>query len=412
MDCRGRSTARIDVSWLTNLATDIWGGLTALGKTIVNTATPVAAKIVDTLRRGVQAVEEALKKEFREPPSTERERLERELQNVNEQLMRLRKRRDARGELTDSEKRQVDHLLGERAELAKELDALDQATTAEDIVGDEEKYQPVEIDAAHTHILQYHVGQFTHNKSCRVCGREMFLQSRRDTPIAGTRDFFWACVGYYDSRRHCEHSESLNAADLNVFVNVKRPDFELSPEELSKLVLEERTKQIRTAMRDVISRARSAGTGVEGYRCPVHKERLVLREKGTPSGFLDQFFLGCPRHDTDGKGCNYVVKIKSPAQFGAVFDATGEGSLIQVAGVGPTSPSPANHGKPWTPELVEQMVRAYEQGVSVDQIANIFQRSTISIYLKLQGMGKLTPDQVAIALGRSAGEAAGRHTRH
>ena len=220
MDCRGRSTARIDVSWLTNLATDIWGGLTALGKTIVNTATPVAAKIVDTLRRGVQAVEEALKKEFREPPSTERERLERELQNVNEQLMRLRKRRDARGELTDSEKRQVDHLLGERAELAKELDALDQATTAEDIVGDEEKYQPVEIDAAHTHILQYHVGQFTHNKSCRVCGREMFLQSRRDTPIAGTRDFFWACVGYYDSRRHCEHSESLNAADLNVFVRV------------------------------------------------------------------------------------------------------------------------------------------------------------------------------------------------
>jgi len=58
------------------------------------------------------------------------------------------------------------------------------------------------------------------------------------------------------------------------------------------------------------------------------------------------------------------------------------------------------------------MVRAYEQGVSVDQIANIFQRSTISIYLKLQGMGKLTPDQVAIVLGRSAGEAAGQHTRH
>jgi len=58
------------------------------------------------------------------------------------------------------------------------------------------------------------------------------------------------------------------------------------------------------------------------------------------------------------------------------------------------------------------MVRAYEQGVSVDQIANIFQRSPTSIYLKLQGMGKLTPDQVAIALGRSAGETAGRHTRH
>ena len=120
----------------------------------------------------------------------------------------------------------------------------------------------------------------------------------------------------------------------------------------------------------------------------------------------------CPRHDTDGKGCNYVVKIKSPAQFGAVFGATGEGSLIQVAGVGPTSPSPANHGKPWTPELAEQVARAYEQGVSVEQIAEIFQRSPTSIYLKLQGMGTLTPDQVAIALGQFTGDAAGQHTQH
>lgn len=400
------------MSWLTNLAGDIWGGLTALGKTIVDAATPVAAKIVDTLRRGVLAVEEALKKEFRKPPATERERLERELENVNEQLVRFRKRRDARGELTESEKRQVDHLLRERAELAKEIDALDQATTAEDIVSEENKYRPVEIDTAQTHILQYHVGQFTHNKSCRVCGRAMILQSTLDTPVAGTGDFFWSCIGYYDTRRQCKHSESLNAADLNLFVNVKRPEFELSPEELSKLVLEERTKQVRTAMRDVISKARRDRTGVEGYRCPIHKERLVPREKRTPDGFLDQFFLGCPRYDADGNGCHYVVKIKSPAQFGAVFDATGEGSLIQVAGVGPTSSSPANHGKPWTLELAEQVARAYEQGVSVQQIAEIFERSPTSIFLKLQGMGKLTADQVAIALGRPAGDAAGQHTRH
>src|SRR5690606_9735747 len=131
-------------------------------------------------------------------------------------------------------------------------------------------------------------------------------------------DFFWACVGYYDSRRRCLHSEPLTASDFRLFVNVRRQGFKLAPIELSELVLDQRPGRGRTAMRDLIERLQSTRQGIDGYRCPIHKERLVPREKRLPEGLLDQFFLACPRFDADGNGCNYLVKIKSPAQFSAV----------------------------------------------------------------------------------------------
>jgi len=318
------------MSWLSQLAGNIWGGLTSLGKTIVNATAPVVANVVDTLRRGVEAVHEALKKEFRPPPADERARIERDLEDVNERIMRLRKRYYQRGHLTDTDKRENEHLLHQRTELTKELDELDQAAAAEDLVKDEDEYQAVEIDTRLTHILQYHLGQFTFNKKCRECGRAMILQSKQNRPVASTDDFFWGCVGYYDTRKQCKHSEPLSAGDLHLFVNTKRPEFELTPDELSKIVLDDHPGEIRTAMRDVIGRLRRSREGVEGYRCPIHKERLIPREKRSPEGLIDQFFLGCPRYDVEGHGCNYIVKIKSPAQFSAIFDATGEGGVMRV----------------------------------------------------------------------------------
>lgn len=390
------------MSWLSDLASSAWKGITSLGKSIADATAPAVTRIVDTLRRGVEAVQEALKREFREPPATERERIERDLEEINERIMRLRKRYYERGHLSEADKRENEHLLRQRTELAKELDALDQTATAEEIVKEEDKYQPLEITAELTHILQYHLGQFTFNKNCRACGRAMILQSKRDRAVAGTEDFFWGCVGYYDTRRPCKHSEALCASDLNLFVNVKRHEFELAPAELSDIVLERRPGRVRTAMRDLVGRLRRTRQGVSGYRCPIHKERLVLREKRSPEGLLDQFFMGCPRYDADGHGCNYLVKIKSPAQFSAVFEATGEGGLIHVTESGSATPSPANHGKPWTEELGEQVARAYEQKLSIAQIADVFQRSPASIYLKLQNMGKLRAEDVASDLAHRA----------
>ena len=402
------------MSWLSDLAASAWKGITSVGKSIADAAAPAVEGIVDTLRRGVEAVQDALKREFREPPATERERIERDLEEVNERIMRLRKRYYERGHLSEADKRENEHLLRQRTELAKELDALDQTATAEEIVKEEDNYQPLEINAELTHILQYHLGQFTFNKNCPVrgCGRAMILQSNRDRPVAGTDDFFWGCIGYYNTRKPCRHRETLRASDLNLFVNFKRREFELAPAELSDIVLEQHTARVRTAMRDVVSRLRRTRQGVDGYRCPIHKERLVLREKRSPDGLLDQFFLGCPRYDDDGHGCNYVVKIKSPAQFSAVFEATGEGGLIHVTGSGSAASTPANHGKHWNDELSEQVARAYDRKLTITQIAEIFQRSPASIYHKLQGMGKLSAEDIDLALGLGDASGSGRRIEH
>jgi hypothetical protein len=399
------------MSWITDLAESAWRGITSIGKSIVNVAAPVAAKVVETLRRGMDTVQEALRKEFRAPPSSERERIERDLEEVNERIMRLRKRHYERG-LCESYKRENEHLRQQRAGLIRELDALDQVKTAEDIVEEENKYEPVHIDANLTHILQYHLGQFTFNKTCPVCRRPMILQCTRDMAVASTKDFFWGCISYYDGERSDQHKVLLSAGDLDLFVNMKRPEFDLGASDLAEIVLKQHPNRVRTAMRDVIANGRRAQAGVDGYRCPIHKERLILLEKKSPEGLLDQFFLGCPRYDADKQGCNCKVKVKSPAQFSAIFDAEGEGGLLHVIGNGAQPSGPVNHGKPWTEDLAQQVVRAYEQGVSVSQIAEIFERTSTSIYLKLQSMGKLTHEQVEIALGRHVGVEANPHTRH
>jgi len=376
---------------------NVWEGITSLGKAIVGVAGPMVATIVDTLRCGVQAVQDALKREFRDPPAAKRERIERELEDVNCRTMSLRKRYHKRGHLSDSDKRENERLHRQRAELAKELETLDQTATAEDIVKKADKYQPLHINLELTHILQYHVGQSTFNKNCRVCGRAMLLQYKREHPVAVTDDFSWGCIGYYHRKKHCRHSEPLSASDFNLFVNVCRPEFDLAPAELSELLFEQHSKKVQEAMRDLIGSGQRTRQGIDGYRCPIHKERLLLREKHSPTGLIDQFLLGCPRYDKHDNGCNYLVKIISPAQFSAVFEATGEGGLIQVTDSGSAPPIAVNHRKPWTAELDAHVVRAYEQRLSIAQICAIFQQSETSIRFKLQQLGKISLDDANAA---------------
>jgi len=395
------------MGWLNDRASSAWPEIVSLGKSIVDAARTPVTQVLDTLRRGVEAVQDALKREFRGLPATERERIERDIEDVNERIMRLRMRYYERGHLSGSDKRENGHLHRQRAELAKQLDALDQTTTAADIVREEEKYDVLQIDAQLTHILQYHLGQVTFNKNCHACGRAMILQSKVQTAVAATNDFFWACIGYYRNKKPCRTSVPLSSNDLNLFVNVRRREFELAPAELSEIVLEQRPGLVRTAICDMIGYLRRTRQGIQGYRCPIHKERLVLREKLLSDGLLDQFFLGCPRHDVYGNGCNYVVKIKSPAQFSAVFEATGECGLLQVTESGSAASVAANHGKEWTDELNAQVVRAHEQKLSIAQIAAIFQRSETSIRFQLQRLGKIGPDKLSVALGRVALDDAG-----
>ena len=58
----------------------------------------------------------------------------------------------------------------------------------------------------------------------------------------------------------------------------------------------------------------------DNYICPIHGNSLILRQKNSFNGALDQFFLSCSFWNGDKPGsCNYKVKIKSPAQLAAVL---------------------------------------------------------------------------------------------
>lgn len=377
---------------LSDFVSNMWYRITSLGKAIVGVAGPAVTTMVDALRRGVEAVQYELRRGFRDHPATKRERIDRELEDVNCRTMLLRKRYYERGHLSASDKRQNERLHRQRAELAKELEALDQTATAEVIVKEADKYRPLQINVELTHILQYHVGQSTFNKNCRVCGRAMLLQYKREQPVAAIDDFFWVCIGNHSRKKHCQRAEPLSASDFNLFVNVCRPEFDLAPIELSDLLFEQHPKKVQEAMRDLIVSGQRTRNGIDGYRCPIHKERLLLREKRSPARLIDQFLLGCPRYDKDDNGCNYLVKIKSPAQFSAVFEATGEGGLIQVIDSGSAPPIAVDHEQLWTAELDAHVVRAYEQRLSIAQICAIFQRSETSIRFKLQQLGKISLD--------------------
>jgi hypothetical protein len=52
----------------------------------------------------------------------------------------------------------------------------------------------------------------------------------------------------------------------------------------------------------------------------VHNEPLVLKEKKVSTGLLDNYFLSCPRWLPKSLGCNYIVKLKSPAQLASVLE--------------------------------------------------------------------------------------------
>src|SRR4030095_17112356 len=118
------------MDWLSDHASNAWPGIASLGKSIVDAARSSVTQVVDTLRRGVEAVQDALKREFRGLPATERERIERDLEDVNERIMRLRMRYYERSYLSESDKRKNGHLHRLRAELAKKLAALDHTTSA------------------------------------------------------------------------------------------------------------------------------------------------------------------------------------------------------------------------------------------------------------------------------------------
>lgn len=379
------------MSWLFNLGRAVVDGVVTAGRAIVAATTPVVVRVVETAHRVINAIRDGISREFRPPPKSERERIERDLEEVNARIMALRARYHGAGSLSEADKRENQRLRDRRNDLARELEAIDNIFHAEDIVDEHNQYREVEIDDDLAHVLQFHAGQSTTNKKCPVCGRAMILQWSRDLEVARVPNFFWGCTGYYFEPRKCLHKDKLTTADLQLFVNVSHREFAMSPQDLAEATLKMAPQRVREAMQDLVSQARGSRTGVERYRCPIHKERLLPRKKGDATTLLDEFFLGCPRWLPDQRGCNFVIKLKAPAQIAAVLDASGAGGVLDVIDSLAAPARQRNVGKPWSPDDDVALTLAFDTGATIVQLCEKFERNEGGITARLVRLGKLLP---------------------
>ena len=316
------------MGFLSSLVSGFFDTVKAVGKAIIEVTAPAVSYVVENAQRLVKAVWQAVEEEYRDPPKDERERLEQDLNEVNAQIQELRERHQSRGRLTETERRNFEHLKEMRQLLTEDIRALDKVCHAEEIAESINDYESLVITDHESHILQYHVGQSTHNKPCPRCGRPMVLQWQQAIKVAHRKDFFWGCSGF--TFNQCRHTEPMSDSDFNLFLNTNRSEFELTPQELADFTFYKNPARVTEAMRDIKSKLAKRKKGVNEYRCPFHMEKLILHEKKNYNGLEDQFFLGCPRWQPNNSGCNYIVKLKSAAQLSAVMHASGEGGVVAV----------------------------------------------------------------------------------
>ncbi|MGH8501650.1 MAG: hypothetical protein ACREVE_04105 [Gammaproteobacteria bacterium] len=313
---------------------EIWGDIKWVGRGFIEIAVPRVRKIIEKI---VSAVAEAVAASVRPEPSDPIGARERELAEVNKQIMRLRERYHTSGALSAHERRNLEHLTAERAKLTQALEELQRIKTAEQVWKHQGEYSATQITDNTAHILQYDVGQSTDNKMCPNCARPMVLQWQRALQTAKVRDFFWGCSGWYVLRRNgeraCEGKQRLSSADLQMFANLSRPEFQLSSPELTGLITAAGSADRLRRPLDEIQHEHGRGKrGTELYRCPAHGEALRLKRNHNGHGILDEYSLRCPWWLPGNAGCNYLVKLKSAAQLSAILDAECGSGVIAATG--------------------------------------------------------------------------------
>jgi hypothetical protein len=297
--------------------------LGVLAETVVSVVSSVFDGYEDYRRRG-GAVQEAA--------ASEADRQRDQLRAVNDEIMDLRNRRMSRGTLSDRERHRWEQLREEREELMGGLNQAKEVKATETILANKERIEKVEVDADKTHIIQYNAFAETLGKKCRVCGRQMKLQWQRGLEVAGPRDFFWGCSGWYvqtTAGHACTHKEALQPGDYGLMTDTSAPEFALTAGEFGELVTNDETAGVITArvddLRSDLSRRKQ---GVELATCPVHGEHMVLKKNGKPTGLLDMYFLACPYWKPAGQGCSFIEKLKSGPQLAALLKSeTGRGIL-------------------------------------------------------------------------------------
>ena len=254
------------------------------------------------------------------------------LRSVNDEIMHLRNQRMSSGSLSDRARKRWEDLRAERDQLVSELNLGKEVRAAEKIFETESVIDKVEIDLETTHVLQYNAFADTLGKQCRVCGRPMKLQWKRDLSVAEPKDFYWGCTGWYvvqGDRRACTHTEKLQRNDYGLMTDTTAPEFSMTAEEFGIILTDKGTEKIiDTRLNDLKSDLNSGRRGVELATCPVHGENMVLRRKQNATGLLDAYFLACPYWQPNNAGCTFIEKLKSGSQLAALLKSeTGRGVL-------------------------------------------------------------------------------------
>lgn len=254
------------------------------------------------------------------------------LRSVNDEIMHLRNQRMSSGSLNDRARKRWDDLRVEREQLLSELNQGKEVRAAEKIIETESVIDKIEIDLETTHILQYNAFADTLGKKCRICGRPMKLQWKRDLSVAEPKDFYWGCTGWYiqqADKRACTHTEKLQRNDYGLMTDTTAPEFSMTAEEFGIILTDKGTEKIiDTRLSDLKSDLASGHRGVDLATCPVHGENMVLRRKQKATGLLDAYFLACPYWQPNNAGCTFIEKLKSGSQLAALLKSeTGQGIL-------------------------------------------------------------------------------------
>ena len=299
--------------------------------TVLGVLADTARQVIADIRTSYDAYRQrggAVQGEAADDAQRKRDRL----RQVNDEVMGLRNRRMSRGGLSDQERRRWEQLREERDELLGQLNQAKEVKAAEKFLDAEALVQKVEVDLETTHVLQYNAFADILGKKCSRCGRQMKLQWKRDLEVAGPRDFYWGCTGWYlqnGQDRACNHREPLRRGDYGLMTDTSAPEFSLTADQFGTIITNPGTEKIVAArVEDLRSDLGRRRKGVELATCPVHGESMVLRQKSKPTGLLDAYFLACPHWEPHGQGCSFIEKLKSGSQLAALLKSeTGRGVL-------------------------------------------------------------------------------------
>ena len=298
--------------------------------TLIGVVKEVVTEVVDKVRTAYKAYVEkggSVKGKAAEEAHQQKDRL----REVNDEIMYLRNLSMSRGYLTEQERTRWNALREERDDLMGKRQQGKEVKAAEKIIESEAALETVEVDAETAHVMQYNAFADSLGKKC-VCGRPMKLQWRRELHVAGPKDFFWGCTGYYlpEGQGKCERQAPMHQSDFRLVTDRSTPELKMTKAEFG-VILEDpvQTQILKMRMEDLRTDLEHRKQSIELVTCPIHGQNMVLKKKTDAKSLLDMFFLACPHWKQDKTGCSYVEKLKSTPQVSALLKSeTGTGVVL------------------------------------------------------------------------------------